>query len=396
MSEVDKQKSKTEISSANQAPAAVTVTERMPELRAKAASVVQQLAAVGARDLEERRDMVAEVETLGKDVEHKLSKTSALLRKPIHELAAAAEDGSDVDQALLALQGKVREVNPNEVDFSMGFVRRMLSRLPFVGSPISKWAARYQQVSSVIDDIANGLRLGMQQLAEDNKTLADDRDRMRTLTFELEDYVAFGEVLDEEVVALIENEPDADRKKFLQEEILFALRQRVLDLQQRLAVNQQGVQSADLLIGNNKELIRGIKRALDVTVEALSVASTIAMGLARQQKQLEALQETNRTASDLLLQTSERLKDQGVAIHKDAASASLDMEKLKQTFANSLAAWDDINSFRRDALPTMRKTIDELQHLSDEQRTLTEQMEKGQQARNRFAEAFTLEASGGS
>jgi uncharacterized protein YaaN involved in tellurite resistance len=372
--------------------AAVAQDDRLPELKIKAAEVVQQLVVIGPRELDQRREMVTEVETLGREVEHKLSETSALLKKPIHELAQAAEDGSEVDQRLLALQGKVREVNPNEIDFSMGFMRRMLSKLPFVGTPISRWASKYQEVSSVIDDIANALRLGMQQLSEDNKSLAVDRDRMRALTFELEDYVAFGELLDAEVVSKIEQETDAEKKKFLEEEILFALRQRIMDLQQRLAVNQQGVQSADLLIGNNKELIRGIKRALDVTVEALSVASTIAMGLARQKKQLDALQATNETASDLLLQTSERLKTQGVEIHKQAASASLDMDKLKQTFANSLAAWEDINSFRREALPSMRQTINELQALSDSQRELTEQMEQGQAARNRFSKTFSLDS----
>jgi len=371
-----------------------TTTEhnkRLPALQIKAAEVAKQVTAIEVRALDERREMVSEIESLGKDVEHKLSKTSALLKKPIHELAQTAEDGSEVDQQLLALQGQVREVNPNNIDFSMGFVRRMLSKLPLVGTPISRWASKYQHVSTVINDIANALRLGMQQLSEDNKTLAVDRDRMRTLTFELEDYVAFGEMLDTEVVKQIEQETDIDKKKFMEEEILFALRQRLMDLQQRLAVNQQGVQSADLLISNNKELIRGIKRALDVTVEALSIASTIAMGLARQKKQLEALKATNDTTSELLLQTSERLKTQGVDIHKQAAGASLDMEKLKQTFANSLAAWEDINTFRREALPTMRQTINELQTLSDSQRELTEKMESGQNARNRFSETFSLE-----
>lgn len=366
--------------------------ERTEALQIKAAGVVQQLVVIGPRELEQRREMVAEVETLGREVEHKLSETSALLKKPIHELALAAEEGSDVDQKLLALQGKVREVNPNDVDFSMGFLRRVLSRLPFVGTPISRWASKYQEVSSVIEDIANALRLGMQQLSEDNKSLAADRDRMRALTFELEDYVAFGQMLDAEVVKQIEQESDAEKRKFMEEEILFALRQRIMDLQQRLAVNQQGVQSADLLISNNKELIRGIKRALDVTVEALSVASTIAIGLARQKKQLEALQATNETASELLLKTSERLKTQGVEIHKQAAGSSLDMDKLKQTFANSLSAWEDINSFRREALPAMRQTINELETLSDQQKNLTEQMERGQAARNRFSDTFSLDA----
>ena len=372
------------------APAAEA--ERTQELQIKAVGVVQQLVVMGPRELEQRREMVSEVEALGRGVEHKLSRTSALLKKPIHELALAAEEGSDVDQKLLALQGKVREVNPNEIDFSMGFMRRALSKLPFVGTPISRWASKYQEVSSVIEDIANALRLGMQQLSEDNKSLAADRDRMRALTFELEDYVAFGQMLDAEVVKQIEQETDDDKRKFMGEEIQFALRQRIMDLQQRLAVNQQGVQSADLLISNNKELIRGIKRALDVTVEALSVASIIAIGLARQKKQLEALEATNETASELLLKTSERLKTQGVEIHKQAAGASLDMDKLKQTFANSLSAWEDINSFRREALPTMRQTINDLEALSDQQKDLTEQMERGQTARNRFSATFSLDA----
>ncbi|MBD3639554.1 MAG: toxic anion resistance protein [Marinobacter sp.] len=366
--------------------------EKLPVFQSKAAEVLERLVAVGERDLSERREVILEVEGLGKDAEYKLSKASALLKRPVHELAQAADEGSAIDEALLSLQGKVREVNPNEVDFSMGFVRRLLSRLPFVGTPVSRWAARYQAVSRVIEDIANSLRLGMQQLSQDNVDLATDRDRMRELTFELEDYVAFGQLLDAELEAQIEKEADDSKRKFLEEEVLFALRQRIMDLQQRLAVNQQGVQSADLLISNNKELIRGIKRALDVTIEALAIASNIAMGLQRQKKQLEALNASNETASELLYQTSQRLQEQGVEIHKQASQASLDMEKLKATFANSLAAWDAINSFRREALPNMKQTITELESLSEQQAQLTEKMERGSQMRHHFAGMFSLES----
>lgn len=365
--------------------------KKLPAIQARAAEVVGRLVAIEERDLGEKREMMLKVETLGKDAEYKLSKASALLKRPVQDLAKAAEEGSDVDEALLSLQGKVREVNPNEIDFSMGFVRRLVSKLPFVGTPISRWAARYQAVSSVIEDIANSLRLGMQQLAQDNIELATDRDRMRELIFDLEDYVAFGQLLDAELVAQIANESDDNKRKFLEEEILFALRQRIMDLQQRLAVNQQGVQSADLLIGNNKELIRGIKRALDVTIEALAIASNIALGLQRQKKQLEALNATNETASELLYQTSKRLQEQGVEIHKQASQASLDMEKLKATFANSLAAWDAINSFRREALPKMKQTINELEQLSAQQSQLTEKMERGSQMRQEFSGMFSLD-----
>jgi hypothetical protein len=50
---------------------------------------------------------------------------------------------------------------------------------------------------------------------------------------------------------------------------LFALRQRTLDLQQQLAVNQQGVLAIEIIIRNNRELIRGVDRALDVTISRI-------------------------------------------------------------------------------------------------------------------------------
>ena len=71
--------------------------------------------------------------------------------------------------------------------------------------------------------------------------------------------------------------PDDPRREFVEEDILFALRQRTLDLQQQLAVNQQGVLAIEIIIRNNRELIRGVDRALDVTISALQVAVTVAL-----------------------------------------------------------------------------------------------------------------------
>jgi len=38
------------------------------------------------------------------------------------------------------------------------------------------------------------------------------------------------------------------------------LRQRIQDLQQQLAVNQQGVLAVELIIRNNKELMKGVDK----------------------------------------------------------------------------------------------------------------------------------------
>ena len=123
--------------------------------------------------------------------------------------------------------------------------------------------------------------------------------------------------------------PGRPRRQFVEEDILFALRQRTLDLQQQLAVNQQGVLAIEIIIRNNRELIRGIDRALDVTISALQVAVTVALALAHQKIVLDKIEAINTTTSAMIAGTAERLKTQGTQIHQQASSTMLDMESLK-------------------------------------------------------------------
>ena len=115
---------------------------------------------------------------------------------------------------------------------------------------------------------------------------------------------------------------------------------------------------------NNKELIRGVNRALNVTVNALQIAVTLALALANQKIVLEKIEAINTTTNDLIAKTAANLKMQGAEIHKKAASAQLDIEVLKQAFNDINSALEDISSYRRDSLPKMANTILEMDELS--------------------------------
>ena len=169
---------------------------------------------------------------------------------------------------------------------------------------------------------------------------------MRELTHALTDQVALAQALDAAVVDKLATEigPDDPRRQFVEEDILFALRQRTLDLQQQLAVNQQGVLAIEIIIRNNRELIRGVDRALDVTISALQVAVTVALALAHQKIVLDKIEAINTTTSAMIAGTAERLKTQGTAIHQQASSTMLDMESLKQAFADIDTALDEIST----------------------------------------------------
>ncbi len=175
------------------------------------------------------------------------------------------------------------------------------------------------------------------------------------------------------------------KRKFVEEEIQYPLRQRTQDLQQQLAVNQQGVIAVEILIRNNGELIRGVNRAINVTVSALNVAVAVAVALTNQKIVLDKITALNATTSTMIEDTARRLKTQGVAIHKQSSGTMLDVESLKRAFVDITSALDDISRFRQEALPVMATQIAELDALTTKAEEVIVRMEEGNRTREALA-----------
>ncbi len=367
-------------------PKSDRVADASPELIAQADELVSKLLAVDSKDLKSQDNHARAIRRLGEPVQAELARQSEMLKTPMNTLMKDAEDGGAVANGLLSLQEQVNNINPNRVDFTMSSVRRLLAKLPGVGTPLARWFAKYQHVDSVIKDIIASLKDGRSQLERDNTTLRDDQRRMRELTFKLQDYIKLAQLLDQKLAAEIENigTSDTDRRKFLEEEILFPLRQRIMDLQQQLAVNQQGVLATEVIIRNNRELIVGVNRALNVTVTALNTAATLQVALQHQKKVLAGVEAVTDTTNDLIAGTAEQLKNQGVEIQKRAASTQLDIDTLKRAFADVQSALDDISEFRRKALPNMANSIVEMDALTSQMDSSINKMEKGNEVSDEF------------
>ena len=136
----------------------------------------------------------------------------------------------------------------------------------------------------------------------------------------------------------------------------------------------------EIIVRNNKELIRGVSRAVNVTVNALNVAVTVALALANQRIVLKKIEAVNETTNKLIGDTARKLKQQGTEIHKQAASSQLDIQTLKQAFADIHSALDDIARFRQDALPQMAKSVLEMDKLTTGTEEAIRKMEQGNQA----------------
>lgn len=349
----------------------------------KASAFVDRIMNLKPEDFSGKEDNKAAVDTFGLDLQREAAKKSELLRQPVKKLSERSKEGGDVANSLVNLKLKVEELDPSKFSFEPGWVSRTLGFLPGIGDPLKKYFSKFESAQDVIAAIIKSLENGRDQLQRDNVTLMEDQKSMREISDKLSQLIALSQVIDNKLQYKLDREvsPGSEQQKFLMEEIQFPLRQRIIDLQQQLAVNQQGVIATEIIMRNNKELVRGVNRSLNVTVSALQVGATVAMALANQKVVLDKINSVNQTTNDLIAGTASRLKTQGVEIQKQASSASLNMDTLKVAFDDMKAAMEDISQFRQKALPQMAQAVIQMDKLTNDAQAAIAKMDRGNQAK---------------
>ncbi|GAB2716203.1 toxic anion resistance protein [Halomonas garicola] len=326
----------------------------------------------------ERQSRRRHVDELGSDVQRQAAYQSELLKTPMRTLAEQGEEGGPVTQALTGLRSRMRELDPQRHRLSRRGIDRVLKFIPGMSTGLERYFHKYESAQQALDAIIHELESGKDRLGRDNLTLADDQQALEDAAEKLQEQIELGQLIDQRLVHSAEALPAEDpERRFIEEELLFPLRQRVVDLQQQLAVSQQGVLALEVLIRNNRELMRGVDRAINVTVSALSVAVTVALGLANQRLVLDKVEALNATTSDMIAGTAQSLRRQGADIQARAGSAMLDMEKLEQSFDDVMAAIDEVSRYRREALPQLAEQVSRLDALSRRGGDAIERMQRG-------------------
>ncbi len=157
----------------------------------------------------------------------------------------------------------------------------------------------------------------------------------------------------------------------------------MIDFNQMLAVNQNGIIAMEVIRKNNYELIRSVNRAQTVTIAALNVAVTVAGALYNQKLVLEKVKILNQTTNNMIASTSRMLNTQGTEIQKQAMDSNIQVETLKEAFKETLGALDSINQYKQKALPQMKETIAQFKQLAQEGETVIQNIEESEIMRGR-------------
>jgi uncharacterized protein YaaN involved in tellurite resistance len=95
-------------------------------------------------------------------------------------------------------------------------------------------------------------------------------------------------------------------------------------------------------------------------VSALRTAVIVAQALTNQKLVLNQISALNTTTSNLIESTSAMLKEQTGQVYEQAASSTIDLQKLQNAFNNIYASMDSIDAYKLQALDSMQKTVDSL------------------------------------
>lgn len=368
---IDKDEIKKEVVAELQPPA-----EQQEAIKETASNNTMELFQIDPSSMSEKKEAVASIDKFGMDVMVNSRKKNEMLQVRLRDLSKVGGENGTVVTGLVDLQRHMQDLDPSAIDF---LKKGPLGKL---FNPIRSYFAKFQKADSVIDDILKSLEKGKNILKRDNTTLESEQAAMYDLTKKLSVNIELGLQMDESITNGIEQAKidgiEEERIKFVEEEILFPLRQRLMDFQQLLAVNQQGIVAMEILRRNNKELIRAVERAQNVTISSLRVAVTVATGLYNQKIVLEKVEALNKTTSSMISSTARMLKDQGARIQEQSASSSISVEDLKSAFADTFEAFEQISTFKQEALPQMRGVIDELKELTDDGEKKLDRMERAQ------------------
>ncbi|MFB9867977.1 toxic anion resistance protein [Vreelandella sulfidaeris] len=318
------------------------------------------------------------IDEMGLELQQQAAHRSSMLETPLRQLAHQGDEGGPVAKALTDLRGRMEGLDPARHRLAPTALDRVFSLIPGLDSRLQRYFRKFENAQQALDAIIADLESGRDILHRDNLTLNDDQLALTNILGELNRQIALGRLIDRRLQdEIAKRDIDDPQRYFLEEELLFPLRQRIVDLQQQLAVSQQGVLALEVIIRNNRELMRGVDRAINVTVSALTVAVTVAMGMANQRLVLDRIEALNTTTSQLIGGTAKALRQQGVDIQKKASSAMLDMHVLEEAFNEVMGAINDLSAYRQNALPQLDEQIDRLAALAKRGNTSIERLQEG-------------------
>jgi uncharacterized protein YaaN involved in tellurite resistance len=367
-----------------QAAGAIPIDEtKKSELAQRAEAFAAELAAMDHRtpDFTKKIDSITNMGD--KELRSSANVSNRMLDRPAAVIKASKGGGGGDAQTRVAgslneLRTTITDLDPNRADLTGA--KKVLKWLPG-GDRIQKYFQKYESAQTQLNAIIKSLESGQDDLRKDNASIETEKANMWTTMGKLNEYQQLAAALDDAIsqkVAELEAAGNTEQATSLKSDALFAIRQRRQDIMTQMAVSVQGYMALDLVRKNNVELIKGVDRAQTTTISALRTAVIVSQALSRQKLVLDQITALNTTTSNLIESTSNQLRIQGAAINEQAASSTIDVQKLQAAFDNVFQTMDAIDTFRTQAVDSMAQTVTALEGQIERAKPYLERTRQGE------------------
>ncbi|MBQ2962843.1 toxic anion resistance protein [Methanobrevibacter sp.] len=346
-----------------------------PEIKKQADDNAHAIFEANFDNVAERENILKPLDDFGLATINRSANKNNLLTTRFVDIAKGGDEAANIGVKLEELEREIRNLDPAAIEFGQsGILGKLLK-------PVRNYFSRYEKADEAISNILMSLDASSRVLQNDNTTLLAEENYLRELTKKLMTDIELGKQMDlsiEQQIRQAEIEGvDQYKIDFVREEVLFPLRQRIMDMQQMIVVNEQGIISLNVVRRNNKELIRGVTRAKNVTVTALRNGVMVASALYNQKIVIDKIKTLNETTEMVIESTSKMLREQGNEIQKQSMETMISPEVLKASFADALAAIEDVSNYKNQALPEMQKTIATFSEMAEEGQKVIDKIEVG-------------------
>lgn len=311
------------------------------------------------------QEFTAEVSAVGNVARRTFESTASTSSRFMQQsLRRAKGDGSETQETVSTQLADLRTTMDDLAPSEETFASRALSKLPG-RNKVKRYFRGYESNQDQLNGVLEALGRGQEGLQRDNAELAVERRNLWDDLHNLQKAAHLLGVLDQQVVRRAEAaraEGSADLAQALENDVLFAVRQRRQDVITQIAVTVQAYLAMGLIEDNNTKLVQGVERARTTTVTALRTAVITAQALDNQKLVLDQIDAVNRTTDDLIGRTSQMLADNTLRVQEQATNSAVSAETLENAFGALFTTLDDIDSFRADANQNFAATIESLEH----------------------------------
>ncbi|MEO8016038.1 MAG: toxic anion resistance protein, partial [Polaromonas sp.] len=222
-----------------------------------------------------------------------ISLASSLMQGRFMQRNFVGLENSPAFKAVQEMRGHLDALNPGK-DGDLLQPQKLLGLIPF-GNRLQGYFRKFQNAGEQMQKSMQALYAARDDMQRDVVEIEATRGKMWDGMQKLAAAALFAESLDRQLATRVEGlkATDPERARALEQEVLFYVRQNLLDILTQQSVCTNGYLALDVLKKTGREMMNGCSRVATTGMSALAVAQTVARATGNQVKVMEMLTGVN-------------------------------------------------------------------------------------------------------